>query len=147
MQTRKLYQNKKIIRFILIGSFNTLVDFIIFFILANIFRVYAVYANLVSTFFAMIISFFLNHTYVFESNKKKRHTFMQFITVTIFNVWVVQSAVISFIINEFDYGFFAKYKWALNTFAKLSSIAISLVLDFLMYNLIFHKESLDDITL
>lgn len=127
-------------KFLVVGTANTGVDFSIYFLLANIFYVFPVTASLVSTGITMCLSFYLNHRFVFESQKRKRHTIVQFFGVTAFNVWVVQSLVIGATLHMLDdISYFSSHIWTLNLVAKMLGIGVSLILNFLMYKYIFHK--------
>lgn len=134
-------------RFLAVGVFNTALDFLLFFVFANLLSIYSVVASIFSTGVVMCISFFLNHHFVFRSNKQKRQTVIRFFAATLFNVWVVQSLIIFLVISIFNTSsIFATHKWTLNLFAKLCGICVSFVLNFVMYRYIFHNESAETIT-
>src|ERR1700690_2085390 len=92
--TNSLKRHTHFARFFLVGSFNTLLDFALYFIFSNLISLYPVLASILSTGLTMCVSFFLNHHFVFRSNKSKRQTVTRFVSATLFNVWVIQSAVI-----------------------------------------------------
>lgn len=128
-------------RFFVVGSFNTLLDFLLFFVFANLLHITPVAASLLSTSLTMCVSFYLNHHFVFQSGKKKRQTALQFFTVTAFNVWLVQSGVIALVIRLFsNVAVFHTHTWTLNMFAKLCGVTVSFILNFLMYRYIFHSN-------
>ena len=129
------------VRFLFVGSINTLLDFFLYFIFANLLSLYPVIASILSTGLTMCVSFYLNHHFVFRSSKKKRHTVARFVGITLFNVWVVQSVVIFFALNAFrNMGFLSQHHWTLNLSAKLCGVAVSFMLNFLMYRYIFHEK-------
>lgn len=129
------------VRFLLVGTFNTMLDFALYFVFANLLLVYPVMASILSTSLTMCISFFLNHHFVFGSNKKRRHTIVQFVAVTLFNVWLVQSAVIFAALLIFrNLYFFSHHHWTLNILAKLCGVATSFVLNFMMYRFVFREK-------
>lgn len=127
-------------KFLLVGCLNTLIDFILFFIFANLVGLHAVQASIISTGITMCVSFYLNHRFVFRSAKKKRHTAIQFLSVTIFNVWVVQSSVIYVVVHALqNNSFFMSHLWTLNLTAKLFGVGVSFILNFIMYRYIFRQ--------
>ena len=134
-------RNTNFARFLLVGSLNTILDLILYFIFANLLSLYPVFASILSTGLTMCVSFFLNHHFVFRSNKKKSQTAVQFVSVTLFNVWVIQSAVIYLALHMFrNMDFFVHHHWTLNLFAKLCGVGVSFILNFLMYRYIFHNQ-------
>ena len=90
---RKVLGNQGV-RFILVGLFNTGVDFGIYAVLVW-FNVSPYVANYISTAIAMTSSYYMNRTYTFKSTgaAKKREVAMFFI-VTIFGLWVLQPLTI-----------------------------------------------------
>lgn len=128
-------------RFIFIGSINTVIDLLLFAVSANIFNIFPVAASILSTGITLIFSFFMNHYFVFKSGKRKRNTAIQFILMTLFNVWVVQSSVIFVALHVFgDIEFFKDHTWTFNMFAKMCGISVSLVLNYLSYRTIFRGD-------
>lgn len=62
------------LRFIIVGSINTVIDFSILFTLATIFNTPKELANFISTFIAFLFSFFANKKYTFKSTSKNLTT-------------------------------------------------------------------------
>ena len=83
------------IRFVLVGGFNTLLDFAIFGVLANVVGIDKVVANIISTAICITISFILNYKFVWKSEKSIAATAVGFLVVSLFSAWVVQSLVIT----------------------------------------------------
>jgi putative flippase GtrA len=138
-------RNDALAKFLVVGSFNTVLDLAIFFVLANLIYMNPVPANILSTGFTMCVSFFLNHRYVFRSRKKKRHTALQFVAVTLFNVWLVQSLIIYLVVRLTEgTHLFSGHAWTLNLFAKLSGVCVSFILNFVLYKYIFHNKPLEE---
>ena len=136
-------RHKSAVKFLFVGGLNTLVDFILFFIFANLFDIYAPLASVMSTGLTLIMSFFLNYHFVFRSNKRRRSVAVQFVAITLINVWLVQSSIIGLVVHTFeDTALFVDHIWTLNLIAKLCGVSISLVLNFLGYRYIF-KDSND----
>ncbi len=128
-------------KFLVVGSINTLVDIIFFFIFANLLLINPIVSNIFSTSIAMCLSFYLNHYMVFQSNKKKSQTVLSFMIITIFNVWVIQSLVIYLTINIMkNLSYLQAHHWSINLLAKLSGICVSFLLNFVMYKRIFHNS-------
>ncbi|MDB5163206.1 MAG: sugar translocase [Candidatus Saccharibacteria bacterium] len=82
------------LRYLLVGGFNTLLDFIILFGLVAL-GLNKIPANYISTTITMIISFFLNKEFTFKSdNKATKRQFFIFLSVTAFGLWAIQPVVI-----------------------------------------------------
>lgn len=128
-------------RFLLIGSVNTSIDVSLFAIFANVLDFNPVIASILSTAITISISFPLNRSFVFKSSRKKRHTAGHFLAITLFNAWVVQSAIIFIVVNSFDStSIFADHTDALNLIAKISSISVSMFLNYFGYRYIFDQK-------
>ena len=89
------------IRFVLVGGFNTVLDFFIFGLLANVFGLDVTIANIISTAICITISFILNYKYVWKSKKSKLETAPGFLIVSMFSAWVVQNITIHLVIIAF----------------------------------------------
>lgn len=89
------------IRFVLVGGFNTVLDFCIFGLLANVFGLDVTIANIISTAICITISFILNYKYVWKSKKSKLETAPGFLIVSMFSAWVVQNITIHLVIIAF----------------------------------------------
>lgn len=125
-------------RYVLVGSFNTVLDIMLYFIFANVLSLFAVVSSLLSTSISMCVSFFLNHRYVFKSGKTKRRSATQFVVVNLFNVWGVQSLIIYLFIHfASNSSLFDKHHWTLNLIAKLLAVGVSFTLNFYMYHTVF----------
>lgn len=134
-------RHASLIRFIFTGGINTLIDLVLFAIIANILDIYPVIASLISTGITLIFSFLMNHYFVFRSQKKRRQTALQFILVTLVNVWLVQSTIIFGVIHTLSFvEFFQEHIWTFNMFAKLCGVAVSMVLNYLGYKMIFKEK-------
>jgi len=92
---RKIWGHK-IVRFIAVGGFNTLLDLTILNILVLIVGLPTVIGNLISASICISLSYFLYHRLVFRS--KEPHTiklFLHFFLVTGVGILVIQSLVIT----------------------------------------------------
>lgn len=119
------------IRFVLVGGVNTLIDFAIYGVLANLFGLYAVVANIISTTICMAVSFVLNYKFVWKSKKSKLETAPKFILVSLFSAWVVQSLTIGAIVGIFGDGDLVAL------IAKVVGIGLGMVCNFLGYRVVF----------
>ncbi len=133
-----------LVKFMFVGGINTVVDFILYSFFANILAIYPPLASIISTGLTLILSFYLNHTFVFRSQKKKRLVATQFVLITLFNVWVIQSTVIAILIHVLSpVDFFSSHQWTLNTVAKIGGVCVSFILNFIGYRYIFKDKSYD----
>ena len=89
------------IKFVFVGGFNTLLDFCIFGLLANIIGIPKEAANIISTSICIAVSFILNYKFVWKSKKSKRETAPGFLIVSLFSAWVVQNIAINIITISF----------------------------------------------
>ena len=88
----------QVIRFGAIGAGNTVLDFILLFILRNA-GLPVVGANIISTGVTFVISFFANKKYTFRSTNSSRHQIQRemilFTIITLVGLWVVQGTLIT----------------------------------------------------
>lgn len=85
------------IRYVIVGGFNTFLDFLILFVLVA-FGLDKIPANYISTTVTMIISFFLNKSFTFESKDgNARKQFALFIIITASGLWIIQPIIITFV--------------------------------------------------
>ena len=85
------------IRFVMVGGFNTLLDLALCALFANVIGINIVIASIISTSICIIISFILNYTFVWKSDKSIKITAIGFLATSLFSAWVVQSIVISIV--------------------------------------------------
>jgi putative flippase GtrA len=128
------------LRFLLVGGTNTGLDFALFALFANVIHVYPPLASVMSIGVVVVVSFFLNHRFVFRSEHSKRRTAIQFVAVTLFNGWVVQGAIIAVIVHFATPHSIGLPAWVINLGAKLVAIGFSMVLNFVGYRLVFTKR-------
>lgn len=127
-----------VIRFLFVGMLNTLIDISLFMVFANFIGIYPVVASVLSTGMTLVFSFFMNHHFVFKSERKRRSTLVAFVLVTLFNVWVIQSTVIYFAIHGLGHlDIFDGHIWTLNLTAKLVGVSVSTILNYYGYKRIF----------
>lgn len=140
-----ILKRRGFIKFLGVGGLNTIVDFLLYSLIANLFLVYPPFASIISTGLTLILSFFLNHHFVFRSSKRRRTVAVQFILITLFNVWFIQTAVITFLVHNLDtLPYFVDHQWTLNSVAKIGGICVSFILNFLGYRYIFNDRKKND---
>ena len=88
----------QVIRFGAIGAGNTVLDFVLLFVLRNA-SLPVIGANIISTGVTFVISFFANKKYTFRSTNSSRHQIQRemilFTIVTLVGLWVVQGTLIT----------------------------------------------------
>ena len=88
------------LRFVLVGGFNTLLDFGLLFVFSSIFNIPRGFSNIMSTSVAFIFSFFANKKYTFKSSESDGNIVKQmvlFTIITLFGLWVIQGLIIHFL--------------------------------------------------
>lgn len=146
-------KNNQGLIFVIIGGFNTILDFAILFSLKFLGFV-EIFANGISTGITFIISFILNKKYTFKSHNKSRKELVRemilFTLVTLFGLWVIQSVVIltiktplQKILPNLDFLNFTLSKETLSLLtSKIIATFFSLVWNFIMYKKVVfqHKK-------
>jgi putative flippase GtrA len=82
------------LRYLLVGVFNTLLDFGLFTLFAVVVGIHPLVANILSTSITLCVSYLLNRVFVFRTARSVQRTVVQFVVVTLISGLVVQSAVI-----------------------------------------------------
>lgn len=57
---------REIINYLIFGVLTTLVNFVFYFVLVNIFGMYYIYANIIAWFFSVLFAYITNRIFVFE---------------------------------------------------------------------------------
>lgn len=138
---QNLLKNSQKLKFVLIGGFNTALDFAILFGL-KFFGVPELVANGLSTGTTFIISFILNKKITFKSTGKTRqqlaHEMILFTAVTLFGLWVIQT----FIIWALKPIFLPILSENLALFlAKIIATTFSMIWNFILYKKIVFKQN------
>lgn len=123
------------IRFLIVGGFNTVLDFAIFGLLANVLGVDKVISNIISTAICVTISFILNFKFVWKSEKSIKSTAIGFLVVSLFSAWVVQSIVITVVSAILGNSGIA------NLIAKAFGSATGMVTNYFGYKFVFKKPA------
>ena len=127
------------LRFTIVGSINTVIDFSILFTLTTLFNVPKELANFISTFVAFLFSFFANKKYTFKSTSKNlKKQFLLFTVVTLFGLWVIQTIIIAAITPAFTN--LGVNKPAALLISKLIATAASLIWNYTLYSKVVFKK-------
>lgn len=128
------------LRFTIVGSINTVIDFSILFTLTTLFNIPKELANFISTFVAFLFSFFANKKYTFKSTSKNlKKQFLLFTIVTLFGLWVIQTIIITAITPVFTN--LGVNKPAALLISKLIATAASLIWNYTLYSRVVFKKS------
>lgn len=128
-------------RFAVVGVINTLVDVPVFVLLHSA-GLTVLTANIISTSLALIVSLLLNYRYTFQGRSITRLRIGLYFLVTLVGIWILQPLVINgllalnmhfgaltFLTNRTGH-----VKQVTSLFAKLGSLAVSLVWNYSWYN-------------
>lgn len=127
------------LRFAIVGSVNTALDFSILFILTMLFNIPKELANFISTSVSFLFSFFANKKYTFKSTSKNlKRQFLLFTIVTLFGLWVIQTIIITAITPVFTN--LGVNKPAALLISKLIATAASLIWNYTLYSRVVFKK-------
>ena len=127
------------LRFAIVGSINTVIDFSILFTLTMFLNIPKELANFISTFISFLFSFFANKKYTFKSTSKNlKKQFLLFTIVTLFGLWVIQTIIIAAITPVFTNLGINKPTALL--ISKLIATAASLVWNYTLYSRVVFKK-------
>lgn len=135
-----MLKNKtQLLRFGIVGTANTLLDFGLLFGLTAL-GWSKIPANTVSTGISFIFSFFANKQYTFKSkNTDVKREIVLFIVVTLFGLWVLQNVTIWLISPLLNH--FLQHEATVLFIAKLCGTGVSLVWNYIMYNKVVFKTT------
>jgi putative flippase GtrA len=135
---KNLVKSKKV-RFVIVGGTNTLIDFVFYNLISRVFGLALPLANMVSSFIAMLFSFFMNKKWTFRSSDKDYlREVVLFFAFTIVGIWVIQSGTIWLIENSL-----ASVDWQnfwLKNLLKVFASVPSLIWNYLTYNRFVFKN-------
>ncbi|KQP97601.1 hypothetical protein ASG06_18915 [Rathayibacter sp. Leaf185] len=137
-------------RFLVAGSLNTALDFVVLNALSLLVGLPTLVANVVSVTIGISISYFLNHLFVFRHPERPTlRTFAQFFLVTGFSSLVLQSLIIYGFEMFFDTRFGTSLLFlpsagenaflAINS-AKAVAVLVGLVWNFCLYRFVVFKR-------
>lgn len=144
----------RVVRFGLVGIINTLVDFTILNVLVFVVGLDKLPANIVSVSCAMLVSYALNHSFVFRSDDQEHaKRFVPFAVITMFGLFVIQNVVIYVMVHavtlpaELLYNIqnalgmdFSKEFITLNT-AKVAATAATMIWNYTMYKQVVFRNT------
>lgn len=127
------------IKFLLVGGFNTVLDFSLLFIGVAL-GLDKIVANFISTGVSMVVSFFANKSFTFKNNDRAtKRQFILFLVITAFGLWVIQPIVILAVTGAFS-TMIANASLLL-LIAKIIATVASLIWNYLFYSrFVFKKE-------
>jgi putative flippase GtrA len=140
LSIKKLLGNKKF-RFVIVGGTNTVIDFVFYNIFSKIFGLILPVANMISSFIAMLFSFFMNKKYTFHAKnsadsitarREIAREIVLFFIFTLIGIWVIQSGTI-WLIQHIFAGLDWDNFWLKNG-AKLVASVPSLIWNYVTYN-------------
>lgn len=143
----------KIVIFSAIGVFNTLLDLALYVVFYNLTKSIII-SNLISTSFALVGSYLLNSRITFKSKQWTIKSFMFFVAVTVFGLWVLQTGII-YVLNPLvhqiptqlwsDLGGFQSV--AITASPKIVATGVTFIWNFVWYSkVIFRKEQMENKT-
>ena len=130
------------IRYLFVGGFNTLLDFVLLFLFVWL-GIDKIPANYLSTGIAMVFSFFANRSFTFKNkDPRAKRQFILFFIVTIIGMWVIQPIVISFVTLATSS---LITNSALNLFiAKIIATIASLIWNYMLYSRLVFKKTIKE---
>ncbi len=134
-------KNSKVVRFALVGGFNTALDFGLLFLLSKVFGLPVSAANIISTTIAFLCSFALNKNFTFRTTDTSvKRELILFVVVTLFGLWVLQNLVI-WAVSPLLASFGLQSNLVL-LLAKLLATIVSLIWNFVLYDRVVfaHKK-------
>jgi putative flippase GtrA len=137
---------RKAMKFALVGGVNTLLDFVLFnffahFLELSLFGVPSVLtAQVISAAIVVPVSYALNRCFTFTSNRPHKETLWQYIGISFFNAWILQTAVIALVVHSAGaLGVLGANAVLLDNFAKCCAIGVAMVSNFFFYHRIFER--------
>lgn len=126
---------RQVTKFVIVGFFNTVIDWLIFYILTSFTNLNPLFANIVSYSVATIYNFFASTRFVFRTTKQKtmRRLFVEFVVQNIFGFAISESLL---------YVLIDKIKIA-DMLAKIITTGIVMIFDFVTRKIILedrHKK-------
>ena len=90
---------KQIINFLIVGTVATIIDFIIYYILYNIFSINPLIANIISFTISVIFNYIASIRWVFkvDENKNKKIIFTTFIILSIVGMLITELLIFIFV--------------------------------------------------
>lgn len=137
MSVFSVLQKSQKIRFGVVGLLNTLADIGILNFLVWVVGTPLIFANLIATTVAMILSFFLNKNTVFHNHEKSRRQIVLFVFVTAIGLWVIQTAALVGMYAVLE----ALPEEVRLNIAKVAGIACSMTWNYIWYSRVVFRRS------
>ncbi len=144
-QTAKKLIHVRVVRFMMVGVFNTILDFALFNSLLAISgnsssRSVVVICNTISATTVACLSFFLNRKYVFKSQNTPTHYTLYFVAITLGGLYIVQNGIIYLVLHTFgNYGA-SENQLLLINFAKVVGTAGSTIWNYIWYKQVIFNQ-------
>lgn len=139
-------QRLKFIVFSIIGIFNTFFDIALYFVIYNASKSIII-ANLLATSAALVGSYLLNSKLTFKTKQWTAKSFIGFVVVTVFGLWVLQTAAIYGLthllksVPENLWQHLGSFETSAKTLIpKLLATVITFVWNYLWYNKVIFKN-------
>ena len=145
----RLFENKKI-RFLCVGTFNTLLDLSILNFLVFVVHLPVWLSNIIS----VSISYFLNHMFVFRHHKSPNiKLFLKFFAITASGIIVIQTLVIYLtrpIYFKVLNNVFSTFTLSLDNrlslnMAKLTAVLIGMSWNYILYSKLVFKKTIEQV--
>lgn len=146
---KKLWQRREI-RFLAVGCFNTVLDFILLNILFGLVGLPQLVSNTISVTIGITISYFLNHKIVFRHNSKPAlKNYLRFFVITGFSAILIQNLVIYTVMKVIPVseevtvnivGFTIAAKVLELNIAKVMAVLTGMSWNFLLYKYVVFKN-------
>lgn len=120
------------IRFVIVGTANTTIDFALLFGLVNFLSIPIFFSNIISTSVALSFSFFANKKFTFKDNSQNaKRQLIRFLMVTLLGLWIIQPIIIAITDMVFFRSIDADNIMLLS--GKLMASCVTLVWNYLLY--------------
>lgn len=135
-------KHAKKIRFIMVGTAATSIDFGLLFVGRYVFGLPVISANIISTTTAFCFSFVANKKYTFKSHGTNVvREMVLFSVVTLFGLWVIQTIIIALALPVAES--FAAHAVAL-FLSKLLATGVTLIWNYVLYSKVVFKHAHDE---
>jgi len=133
----RFLRSKEFWKYVLVGGFNTLLDLGLFSLFSIGFGIMPVVANIMSTCVVMCVSYVLNRRFVFQSDASVARSSVQFVAVTLFSGWVVQSGVIWAVTHLLAWWVSSDRQDLWAVLAKVCAMGVGMVSNYIGYHWLF----------
>ncbi|MEG2348021.1 MAG: GtrA family protein [Clostridia bacterium] len=131
----KMLKYKEIINYLIFGLLTTIVNFTIYFIFANFFKLDELVSNCIAWFISILFAYITNKLIVFESKPKKKTIILKQITL-----FVASRLLSGLICDIIIFGFMIKVLKINDIIVKVITQIIVIVLNYLSSKLVIFKK-------